>query len=70
MCDTSMRVNENVRQVRQQWRLACFSLFAALSCFAFICASASVKQDFHEHQAERQQRKEDYFFILFFYFFW
>lgn len=24
MCDTYMRVNENVRQVRQQWGFTCF----------------------------------------------
>lgn len=36
-----------------------FSFFAPLSCFAFIGASASVKQDLHEHQAERQQHKDD-----------
>lgn len=53
MCDTYMRVNENVRQVQQQWRLACFSLFTPPPpqvVMLFICASASVKQHLHEHQ--------------------
>lgn len=40
-------------------RMFFFSLFAPLSCFAFLRASASIKQDSHEHQAERQQHKDD-----------
>lgn len=62
MCDTYMRVNENVRQVQQQWRHACFLYSLPKSCFGIICASASVKQDLREHQAERQQHKDDLFF--------
>lgn len=66
MCDTYMRVNENVRQVRQQWRLACFPLFAPFSCFAFNCASASVKQDLHEHQVNNIKTISVFsFFFLF-----
>lgn len=41
MCDTFMRVNENVRQVRQQWRLACFSVFA--SAQVVFCLSVQVR---------------------------
>lgn len=68
MCDTYMRVNENVRQVRQQWGFTCFFTlsfrFLESICIYVGKNTASVKKkgnrkDWHESR----QRKDDYFLI-------
>lgn len=56
MCDTYMRVNENVRRVRQTIETRMFFYFS-LVLQRRLCAF--VKQHFRERRDQRQQHKED-----------
>lgn len=65
MCDTFKRVNENVRQVQQKWRLACVSSHFALFSFYYILFCIYLCNCVCETRfAKRQQHKGDYFFFL------